>query len=77
MGSQKKIAAFFGGGPHAVVGASQDRDKYGNKVLRCYMQHQRRFFPVNPHAAQIEGLTANAALDVLPEPVYGLSVITP
>ncbi len=77
MGSQEKIAAFFSWGPHAVVGASQDRDKYGNKVLRCYMQHQRRVFPVNPHAAQIEGLTAYAALDALPEPVHGLSITTP
>jgi predicted CoA-binding protein len=41
------------------------------------MQHQRRVFPVNPYAAQIEGLTAYAALDALPEPVYGLSIITP
>ena len=77
MGSQAKIAAFLAGSPHAVVGASRNRDKYGNKVLRCYMQHQRRVFPVNPHAAKIEGLIACADLGALPEPVHGLSIITP
>ena len=71
------MAAFLAGGPHAVVGASRDRDKYGNKVLRCYLQHGRRVFPVNPQAAQIEGLAAYADLGTLPEPVHGISVITP
>ena len=72
------MAAFLAGGPHAVVGASRDRDKYGNKVLRCYLQHGRRFFPVkNPQAAQIEGLAAYGDLNTLPEPVHGISVITP
>ena len=71
------MAAFLAGGPHAVVGASRDRDKYGNKVLRCYLQHGRRVFPVNPLAAQIEGLAAYGDLGTLPEPVHGISVITP
>jgi predicted CoA-binding protein len=77
VGNAKKMAAFLAGGPHAVVGASRDRDKYGNKVLRCYLQHGRRVFPVNPQAAQIEGLAAYGDLGTLPEPVHGISVITP
>lgn len=77
MGSQEKIAAFLEGAPHAVVGASRDRNKYGNKVLRCYAQHQRPVYPVNPHAAEVEGLRAYADLDSLPEPVHGISIITP
>ena len=71
------MAAFLAGGPHAVVGASRDRDKYGNKVLRCYLQHGRRVFPVNPQSGQIEGLAAYGDLGTLPEPVHGISVITP
>ena len=71
------MAAFLAGGPHAVVGASRDRDKYGNKVLRCYLQHGRRGFPVNPQSGQIEGLAAYGDLGTLPEPVHGISVITP
>lgn len=74
---QSRIDAFLNGTPHAVAGASQDRAKYGNKVLRCYMQHGRRVFPVNPTLAQVEGLPAFATLASLPEPVHGLSIITP
>lgn len=77
MGSQTQIAAFLAGSPHAVVGASRDRAKYGNKVLRCYRQHQRQVFAVNPHASEIEGLPAYAAIGSLPEPVHGISIITP
>lgn len=74
---QAKIDAFLAHGPHAVVGASRDRTKYGNKVLRVYMQNQRPVYPVNPTADEVEGLTAYPDLASLPEPVHGLSIITP
>ena len=77
MDSQAQIAAFLDGTPHAVVGASRTRAKYGNKVLRCYMQHERRVYPVNPHAKTVEGLPSFATLASLPEPVHGISLITP
>ena len=35
---QQKIEAFLASGPFAVVGASVDRAKYGNKVLRCFQR---------------------------------------
>ena len=53
---QTQIAAFLDGRPHAVVGASADRAKYGNKVLRAYQQTDRPVFPVNPKQGVIEGL---------------------
>ena len=74
---QSRIAAFLDGQPHAVVGASTDRSKYGNKVLRCYMQHNRPVFPINPTATEIEGLTAYPNLAALPEKVHAISIITP
>lgn len=74
---ESRIAAFLGGAPHAVVGASRDRSKYGNKVLRSYMQAGRRVYPVNPAGGEIEGLTAYSDLKSLPEPVHGVSIITP
>ena len=69
--------AFLDGGSFAVAGASTDRGKYGNKVLRCYMQNGRRVFPVHPRETEIEGLTAYPSVTDLPEPVHGLSIITP
>jgi predicted CoA-binding protein len=74
---QAPIEAFFDGTPHAVVGASTDRSKYGNKVLRAYLQNDRSVFPVNPKADKVEGLKSYPDLSSLPETVHGISVITP
>ncbi len=77
MTLQERIDAFFAKGPWAVVGASTNRDKYGNKVLRSYLQNQRTVYPVNPREKEVEGLTAYPDLESLPEPVHGVSIITP
>lgn len=77
MTEQQQIRAFLEGTPHAVVGASRDRAKYGNKVLRAYLQNHRTVFPVNPNAAEVEGLRAYPDLASLPQPVHGVSIITP
>ncbi len=77
MELQQKIEQFLGGAPHAVVGASVDRAKYGNKVLRAYLQTHRTVYPVNLHADEVEGLTAYRRLADLPEAAHGISIITP
>ncbi len=77
MALQDNIALFLDGAPHAVVGASRDRNKYGNKVLRAYLQNGREAFPVNPRASKVEGLESFPDLASLPKPVHGISVITP
>lgn len=74
---EARIANFLEGRPHAVVGASTDRHKYGNKVLRVYIQNNRSVFPVNPNATEIEGLAAYPDLASLPQKVHGISIITP
>ncbi|MBN2492453.1 MAG: CoA-binding protein [Planctomycetes bacterium] len=77
MDTPERIQHFLAGKPHAVVGASTDRAKYGNKVLRCFQQHGRPVYPVNPRAPEVEGLVAYPDLKALPEKVHGISVITP
>jgi predicted CoA-binding protein len=77
MNSIDRIGLFLSGAPHAVVGASRDRAKYGNKVLRAYMQSGRRVYPVNPTVDRVEQLVAYATLAEIPEPVYGISIVTP
>ena len=71
------IDAFLSGGPFAVVGASTNREKYGNKVLRVYLQNNRSVYPINPRAEEIEGLKAYPDLASLPEVPHGVSIITP
>ncbi|MCA9051425.1 MAG: CoA-binding protein [Planctomycetaceae bacterium] len=72
-----QISEFLAGDTFAVVGASTDRQKYGNKVLRCYLQNERNVVPVNPKADVVEGVPAVAHLRDIPEPPHGISIITP
>lgn len=74
---QDHIDQFLNGSPHAVVGASANRGKYGNKVLRAYMQHGREVIAVNPHEDVIEGLAAVTSLEAIGRRVHGISIITP
>ena len=75
--ASERIRDFLAGEAYAVVGASNDRSKYGNKVLRCYLQNRRRPIPVNPRERVIEAIPAVADLGSLPEKVHGASIITP
>jgi predicted CoA-binding protein len=70
-------AAFLAERRFAVVGASPDRTKYGNKVLRCYLQHGRDAVPVHPKEPEVEGRTAYASLGAIPGGVGAVSIITP
>ena len=75
--NSERIQSFLAAGPFAVVGASTDRSKYGNKVLRCYQQHGKEVYPINPKALEVEGLRAYPTLAALPMPVPAISIITP
>lgn len=49
----------------AVIGASNDRKKFGNRALRAYQQQGYTVVPINPHEAEVEGLKAyGSILDV-------------
>jgi predicted CoA-binding protein len=74
---EEKIIQFLSADIFAVAGASTNRDKYGNKVLRCYQQHGRQVIPVNPRAEMIEGLPCVTSVTELPAGVKSLSIITP
>lgn len=77
MTESEQIELFLESGPYAVVGASRDRSKYGNKVLRVYLQNKLAVFPVNPNADEVEGLICYPDLAALPEKVRAISIITP
>jgi hypothetical protein len=50
----------------AVLGASTDRTKYGNKSVRAHLAQGYDVFPVNPRAESIEGINAFASLADVP-----------
>jgi predicted CoA-binding protein len=74
---ESRIQSFLASGPYAFVGASTNRSNYGNKVLRCYQQHGREVYPINPGAGVVEGLQAYPSLESLPVKVSSISIITP
>jgi len=56
----------------AILGASANRSKFGNKAVRAFVQEGYTVFPVNPKENVIEGLKVYpnmAALPVRPEMV--------
>ena len=49
----------------AVVGASNDRRKFGNKALRAFQAEGHTVIPINPQERDVEGLKTYASvLDV-------------
>jgi predicted CoA-binding protein len=50
----------------AILGASSDRAKFGNKSLRAHLRGGYDVYPVNPKADRIEGLASYASLAAVP-----------
>ena len=77
MTIDQQIERFLASPAFGVAGASVRREKYGNKVLRCYQQNGRRAIPVNPNEREVEGAACVASVLDLPDDVKSISVITP
>jgi predicted CoA-binding protein len=77
MVSKEQIDRFLTSTTFGVVGASASRYKFGNKVLRCYLQKGYRAIPVNPNEREIEGIPCVAGIPDLPPEVKSISMITP
>ena len=71
------IDRFLAVGSFAVVGASADRGKYGNKVLRCYAQHGLPVVGVHPKLTAVEGAPVYASLRAVPGDTPAVSVVAP
>ena len=61
----------------AIVGASKDRRKYGNKAVRAFRDGGWTVYPVNPSGGEIEGLKTYASLRDVPAPVDRVSMYVP
>lgn len=62
----------------AVLGASKDHSKFGNKCVRAYQEAGWQVFPVNLGSADpIEGLTAFRKLTDIPADLDRISVYLP
>ena len=61
----------------AIIGASTDRTKYGNKAVRAFKQGGWTVYPVHPTAAEIEGIPCYASIKDVPEPIDRVSMYVP
>src|SRR5579863_3368894 len=68
---------FFKSPAFAVIGASSNQAKFGNKVLRAYMENHKTVYPVNLTETEIEGLKAYKKVADLPDSVKSISIVTP
>ena len=61
----------------AVIGASNDRSKFGNRAVRAYLAQGWTVYPVNPKETQIEGLPCYRGIADVPTAVDRASLYVP
>ena len=61
----------------AIIGASTDRNKFGNKAVRAFVRRGFTVFPVNPKEAQIENLPVFKSVGEVPVRPNLVSVYLP
>jgi predicted CoA-binding protein len=53
----------------AVIGASNDRSKFGNKAVRAFKAQGYTVIPINPNEREVEGTPAYASVLDVPGPI--------
>jgi uncharacterized protein len=61
----------------AVIGASGERAKYGNRAVRAYLRQGWTVYPVNPNERAVEGLTTYPSITDIPGPVDRATLYVP
>jgi uncharacterized protein len=61
----------------AIVGASSDRSKFGNKALRAFRAEGYTVVPVNPNEPEVEGLKTYASVVDVPQAIDMATVYVP
>jgi predicted CoA-binding protein len=61
----------------AVIGASNNRHKFGNRAVRAFIQQGYTVVPINPREREVEGLTAYRSVLDVPGPIDMASFYVP
>ncbi len=61
----------------AIIGASNNKDKFGNKCVRAYLSIGWKVFPINPKEKNIEGLKSYSSITELPTKPDRVSIYLP
>lgn len=80
MGGNEKeqlISDFANRRVWAVVGASQDRSKFGYRVYHNLRQAGYTVYPVNPKGGELDGAKVYPSLADLPQPPQVVDLVVP
>lgn len=61
----------------AIVGASNDRSKFGNRAVRAYLRAGHEVLPINPHEREVEGLQTWPTVTQVPGPLDRIAMYVP
>lgn len=61
----------------AIIGASADRSKYGNRAIHSYRAHGYEVYPVHPKEDEIEGLKVYRSVLEIPARLDRVSIYLP
>ncbi|KAK9379681.1 CoA-binding protein [Kockiozyma suomiensis] len=80
--SVEPLRKFFSASQFAVVGASTDTAKFGNKILKWYVDHSLPVTGINPSEPTVYGIKSAASLDALLSQIgsdapLSVSIVTP
>jgi len=74
---QELIKEFMGQKKFAVVGATDNPQKYGNRIVKNLKGRGYEVYPVNPKLKEIEGLNCYPSLAEIPEKVDVVDFVVP
>jgi predicted CoA-binding protein len=77
MVSKERLDEFARGQLWAVVGASEDRGKFGNITFRELQSRGKEVYPVNPNTTDVEGEVCYPSLTALPTRVDRVLIVVP
>jgi predicted CoA-binding protein len=75
--NQKLISDFVNRRLWAVVGASADPSKFGNRVFRTLRSAGYIVYPINPKGGELDGVTVYPSLAALPQKPEVIDLVVP
>jgi predicted CoA-binding protein len=74
---QELIQEFMKQKKFAVVGATDNPEKYGNQIIKNLLGRDYEVYPVNPRLETVEGIKCYATLSELPIKVDVVDFVVP
>ena len=74
---QELIDEFMAQNKFAIVGASNDPKKNGNKIVHNMRNRGYEVYPVNPRLDEIDGIPCHHSLSTLPTTVDVVDIVVP